>query len=77
MVEALRHDPETADWCRDKADVDGGRQYQRIWDKAGVAQEAAGVTLTDFHAYMPMHAYIFIPTRVLWPASSVNARIPP
>ena len=60
------------DWCRDKADVDGGRQYQRIWDKAG-----AGVTLTDFHAYMPMHAYIFIWTRALWPASSINARIPP
>jgi hypothetical protein len=36
-----------------------------------------GVTLDDFHAYMPMHNYIFAPTREMWPASSVNARIPP
>jgi hypothetical protein len=31
----------------------------------------------DFHAYMPMHNYIFAPTREVWPASSVNARVPP
>jgi len=36
-----------------------------------------GVTIKDFHAYMPMHNYIFAPTRETWPASSVNARIPP
>ena len=36
-----------------------------------------GVSLEDFHAYMPMHAYIFTPSGELWPASSVNARIPP
>ena len=39
--------------------------------------EPDAVALTDFHAYMPMHSYIFVPTRELWPASSVNARIPP
>lgn len=33
--------------------------------------------LEDFVAYMPMHKYVFLPTRDLWPASSVNARIPP
>ncbi len=26
---------------------------------------------------MPMHKYIFLPTRELWPASSVNARLAP
>ncbi len=36
-----------------------------------------GVSLDDFFAYMPMHGYIFAPTREMWPASSVNARIPP
>jgi Family of unknown function (DUF5906) len=36
-----------------------------------------GVTLEDFHAYMPTHTYIFAPTRDMWPGSSVNARIPP
>ena len=37
----------------------------------------AGVGLEDFRAYMPQHAYIFAPSRDLWPAASVNARIPP
>jgi hypothetical protein len=34
-----------------------------------------GVSLNDFHAYMPMHNYIFAPSRDPWPASSVNARL--
>ena len=74
IVEALRNDPETAEWCREKGEANGGREFKRIRDKL---EEAGGVTLDDFHAYMPMHAYIFTPTRELWPASSVNARIPP
>src|SRR6516165_4317501 len=36
-----------------------------------------GVRLDDFYTYMPMHSYIYAPTRELWPASSVNARVPP
>lgn len=40
------------------------------------AQNGEGVGLADFFAYMPMHLYIFAPCRALWPASSVNARIP-
>jgi phage/plasmid primase-like uncharacterized protein len=40
-------------------------------------ESAAGVRLDDFYAYMPMHSYIFLPTRALWPAGSLNARIPP
>ena len=35
------------------------------------------ICLDNFHAYMPMHCYIFTPTGELWPASSVNARLPP
>ncbi len=34
MVEALHTDPETADWCREKGDPNGGRELRRIWDKA-------------------------------------------
>ena len=37
----------------------------------------AGVSLDDFVAYMPQHSYIFMPARELWPAASVNARVPP
>ena len=36
-----------------------------------------GVSLDDFVAYMPQHLYIFMPARELWPAASVNARLPP
>ena len=34
------------------------------------------VTINDFYAYMPEHKYLFIPTRELWPAASINARLP-
>jgi hypothetical protein len=37
--------------------------------------EEARVSLDDFYAYLPMHRYVFAPTRQLWPASSVNARL--
>ncbi|MBR1193973.1 primase-helicase family protein [Bradyrhizobium sp. AUGA SZCCT0160] len=37
--------------------------------------EAESVRLEDFHAHMPSHAYLFTPTRELWPAASVNGRI--
>ncbi len=36
---------------------------------------ASGITPEDFYAYMPMHSYIHIPDREMWPASSVNARV--
>jgi hypothetical protein len=35
------------------------------------------VRLDDFYAYMPMHNYIYVPTREPWPAASVNARLAP
>lgn len=42
------------------------------------ASEAPGLasqlSVEDFYAYSPMHQYLYIPTRELWPASSVNAR---
>ena len=37
---------------------------------------ADGVQLDDFYAYMVEHKYIFVPTRQIWPASSVDARVP-
>ena len=35
------------------------------------------ISLHDFYAYMPQHKYIYVPTRELWPAASVNSRLPP
>lgn len=43
--------------------------------KARVEPDTEGAKLTDFHAYMPSHQYMFVPTRELWPASSVNGRV--
>ena len=40
-------------------------------------RDDAGVSLDDFHAYMPAHSYIYAPTSEPWPAASVNARVPP
>jgi hypothetical protein len=39
--------------------------------------QAAGFSVDDFRAYLPGHTYIYIPTRETWPASSVNAVLPP
>lgn len=37
----------------------------------------AVLCVEDFYGYMPMHNYIFVPSREVWPAASVNARVPP
>ena len=36
-----------------------------------------GVTRDDFYACMEHHNYLYAPSRQPWPASSVNARVPP
>jgi hypothetical protein len=43
----------------------------------GTERKPPVIRLDDFHAYMPGHSYIFEPTREMWPAASVNARIKP
>ena len=45
--------------------------------RARKGAEQHGVGLEDFYAYMPMHKYICAPSREVWPAASVNARLPP
>jgi hypothetical protein len=50
----------------DHSDDDGHQGRSRV----------EGVTIEDFHAYMPSHSYIFSPTGEMWPASSVNSRLP-
>jgi hypothetical protein len=34
------------------------------------------ISRDDFQAYMPIHQYIYTPTGELWPASSINSRLP-
>ena len=55
----------------------GGGEQQGGEADAAVPEDAGGVTLRHFYAYMPTHYYIFVPARDLWPAVSVNARIAP
>lgn len=45
--------------------------------KANPVSSDVGVRLTDFHAFMPSHNYIFAPNGESWPATSVNSRIAP
>lgn len=75
MVAALKADPETADWVRDKGEPGGGRELKRLWERAR-AETGVGVTLADFWGYMPQHSYIYAPTREPWPSGSVDARLP-
>jgi hypothetical protein len=49
MCAALRDDPETADWCREKGDANGGRELQRIWDKAGETADAIDLAIASFN----------------------------
>jgi hypothetical protein len=78
MCEALDSDPETAAWVREKGMPNGMRELHRIWKRAAPASgHSDGVSLDDFYAFMPMHNYIFTPTRTTWPGASVNSRIPP
>jgi hypothetical protein len=45
--------------------------------RPGSRGEASAVTLNDFHAYMKSGQYIYVPARDMWPAKSVDARVPP
>jgi hypothetical protein len=52
-------------------------QFGWSGDQPANDEEASdSITLDDFRAYMPTHSYLFVPTRQMWAASSVNSRIP-
>jgi hypothetical protein len=38
--------------------------------------QTGSISIEDFHAYMPMHKYIFEPSGELWPAASIDSRLP-
>jgi hypothetical protein len=67
-----RDEKEAAFWLCERCGVDPAKLGWR-----GKQDAAEGLRLEDFYAYMPMHSYIFAPSRALWPAASVNARIAP
>lgn len=83
----MKADPDINDTLRNEGEAavrarhDHARKYNGQKTKAnGKAREQrliVGVTVDDFRAYMPTHSYIFESSREMWPASSVNSRIPP
>jgi putative DNA primase/helicase len=42
-----------------------------------VAPRSRSIKISDFIAYLPMHSYIYIPTRDLWAAVAVNSQLSP
>lgn len=57
-------------------DLESGA-HEETASAAAAPDVTTAVTAEDFWAYMPMHAYIFVPSCEVWPAASVNARVPP
>ena len=53
------------------------REAPAVSPTPGGDVSSEGVTLDDFYAYMPMHNYIYAPSRDHWPGASVNGRIAP
>jgi hypothetical protein len=43
---------------------------------AGREADQRPMRLADFYAYLPAHKYLYVPTRDLWPAESVDGAVP-
>jgi hypothetical protein len=46
-------------------------------EAATAGREPGSVRVEDFHAYLPAHRYLHVPTLELWPSQSVDGNIPP
>ena len=71
---------EGPDYGRGKAILyrrQNGSLFISSFAHGGCRYELAELRREDFVAYMAMHKFVFLPTRELWPPSSVNARLPP
>ncbi|MCC8400954.1 DUF5906 domain-containing protein [Paraburkholderia sp. MMS20-SJTN17] len=60
----------------------GARYWERMRERSAVPAgsrpaPAQGYSVDDFFTYLPAHKYLHVPTGELWPASSVNAKLPP
>ena len=66
--------------ANDRLREDGADGLRKDFDAAPRQKPSGnpthGVQLEDFYAYMVEHRYIFVPSRQIWPASSVDARVP-
>jgi len=62
-------------WSEESEPCEGAGPIAQEESETEARKEGPAITLQEFHAYMPMHNYIFVPSRELWPAASVNARV--
>jgi hypothetical protein len=46
------------------------------WKPSAKPPRERSIKLSDFQAYLPMHSYLYVPTRDLWPAVAVNSQLP-
>jgi len=83
-AEATEDDPAEGDPEGEEAPPEAAEDTEEAEDEeepepvAAAAEPAEdGVRRGDFFAYMVEHKFIYTPTGDLWPASSVDARIPP
>jgi hypothetical protein len=63
-------DPDVANWARDS----GEDALHRLYDSASPEKL---LPVGDFVAHMSTKKFIYMPTGDLWPAASVDARVPP
>jgi hypothetical protein len=63
-------DPEVAGWACNAGELELRRLYHS-------ASSEKLLSIGDFVAHMPSKKFIYIPTGDLWPAASVDARVPP
>ena len=62
--------PDVANWARDSNE----ETLRRLYDSASPEKP---LPVCDFVAHMPTQKYIYTPNGDLWPAASVDARVPP
>lgn len=78
QLPGLRTNEDVTDWLASgKTKADLLKVVEETDERSVPTRPGGGVSLDDFHAYMPMHNYIFAPSGETWPATSVNSRIPP
>ena len=68
---ARQHSP---GWSYGGAEAKSGETSTEDEEQANT--DPGALQLDDFYAYMPKHLYIFAPTGDMWPATSVNTRLP-
>ncbi len=59
-----------------KANHATNHQQQTTLESASAYVPAGGLSPDEFVAYMPQHSYVYMPSREMRPAASVNARVP-